>query len=310
MFQSWRLQIREAEQAYQQGRLQEAGVLLCENDLRRFLQGRRLAARIAVALAVRAQRHLAADETSEAWRVFDSVCELGGETDEVVAVRSELMRRAVLQAETRLAAQDVEAARYHLENVSRRELSNDRSLTLQQVVEIFHSAGVAEQQGDFNRAEQQWRAALALRPDIESLQLQKDECLVKWAQCRELVDQLRRAMLCGDWSKTLVVSDQLLEIAPEFALAQTARRRAWRKVESGGSSDEVLKQESLKQDEGLTQTEYRAPDFSATQTEAVAAVQEPQQAMKMLLWVDAVGGYLMFFQDRITFGQAIPGNDV
>ncbi len=54
MIQIWRRQLKQAEQAYKIGRLDEAGRILQQDDLREYLPGKRLGAKVAAQIAERA----------------------------------------------------------------------------------------------------------------------------------------------------------------------------------------------------------------------------------------------------------------
>ena len=56
MFRSWRMQLREAEDAFRSGRLDEAERLISGGDLLQYRPGKQLAAEVAEKLAQRAKR--------------------------------------------------------------------------------------------------------------------------------------------------------------------------------------------------------------------------------------------------------------
>ena len=58
MFQGWRLKLREAEEAADEGQLDEACQLLTQGELRQYLPGKRLSTRVAGLLAQRARRRV------------------------------------------------------------------------------------------------------------------------------------------------------------------------------------------------------------------------------------------------------------
>ena len=65
-FQGWRSQLRETEEAFREGRLEDAAQLVQQGGLNEFLPGKRLAARIAGGLARRARMHLTHGEAERA----------------------------------------------------------------------------------------------------------------------------------------------------------------------------------------------------------------------------------------------------
>ena len=79
MFQGWRFKLREAEEATDQGQLDEACQLLVQSDLRQYLPGKRLSTRVASELAQRARRRVIQGDLSAGWRDLQAAQSLAGD---------------------------------------------------------------------------------------------------------------------------------------------------------------------------------------------------------------------------------------
>src|SRR5437870_4873343 len=117
MFQSWRLELREAEEAFKHGRLDDASRLLSQGELRQYLPGQQLAARVARGMAERARQRVFGGDTAAGWRDLDVAGALGGETNDLLSIRQELANRALNEVANYLAADDPSGALLRLEQL-------------------------------------------------------------------------------------------------------------------------------------------------------------------------------------------------
>jgi hypothetical protein len=311
MFQSWRMKLREAEAALKLGRLDEAGRLLSEGNLREFLPGQQLAAKVAIGMTQRALQQAESGNAAAAWRDLETAKSLGGETEDVRAARQQLVDRTLAEAENYLEADDPANALSRLEQLENRGVVGESLSTLKQIARRMESARNLCRRGKFAEADAQLAAAAALRPDLPVIQQRRDECQEKLRRGRELTEQLHRAMGAAQWSKALALADQLLDLAPDERVARYARQRAWSNV--GARMPESRR---------LALTQYWTPSHVASELAADSAsgaatctaeaepVTRQQIKSRFLLWVDAVGGYLVCLNSEITIGQATPGNGV
>ena len=122
MFQGWRIRLREAEDALGQGRLEEAGRILAADQLRQFLPAQRLSAKVAARMAERARQRVLCGETSAGWRDLEAACRLAGETDELLAVRRELLELCLDDVERWLEAAEPAGALQRIAQLERRRV--------------------------------------------------------------------------------------------------------------------------------------------------------------------------------------------
>ncbi len=293
MFQTWRLKVREAEEALKAGRLNEAHQRLVRDDLLQFLPGKRLAARIASQLAERAQRNAYDADLNAGWRDLAAASEVAGETPELLAARRALAESSMSQAESLLATGDIAGAIAKLEELKHGNHGLPKVETLLQIGKRLQSADHLSRRGKFADAEAQLSAAVALQPTLHCLEVKRALCREKLTKSRELTAELHRAISSSLWTDALSLADELLELAPESQLARDARRRAWAKVGTRLADSYQPKQ-----------TQEWVPSRYARQDHPVAA------GPRFVLWVDGVGGYLVCLADEVVIGQSVDGNGV
>jgi hypothetical protein len=131
--------------------------------------------------------------------------------------------------------------------------------------------------------------------------------------CQRLSAEMHAALAAENWSAVLTAADSLLAIAPQHAAAGQARRRAWKAV-----GMDVTQRHSKRRSPGLVSLALdkaagrggrRSTRRSSRSSEddTVSGNENPQRA---LLWIDAVGGFLVCMDDCIALGQPSPGNAI
>jgi len=310
MYQSWRYKVHEAEEAYKQGRLEQACQLLQRGNLQQYLPGQRLAEQVVCSLADRTRHHVSNGEFQAAWRDFETLASLGNDSEEMNVARDELVNFTLNEIERHILNEELQTGLAKSEKLQQQQVSDDRLTKLQSVARHLQQASTFSLQGEFARADDQLATAEQLLPEIPKIRDRRHNCRDNLIRSRKLTDQLQRALMGEDWDKTLDISDQLLEMSPESQLALDARRRAWQKVGKQQVKSGVAE---------LGETTYwnpqslRTPPVSSTATsyksKSETVVMKESQP-RFLLWVDAVGGFLTCLGQEVTIGQALPDNDV
>ena len=154
MFQSWRLKLREAEKAFEQGRLEEATGLIQSAELEQYLPGRQLTAKIAERMADRARKHFVSGDSSAGWRDLESAKQLGGESDKLIEVRQELVQQALGDAERHLASDNPAAALVSIEKLERRRMDGALVRATKEAARRLESARRLAAHGQFVEAEE------------------------------------------------------------------------------------------------------------------------------------------------------------
>lgn len=326
MFQPWRVNLRQVQTALEQGRLDDAGEALCQGNLREFWPAQRLAARLADALIVRGNRRAESGETAAGWHDLDAALRVGASATIVASLRDTLVTRTLAEVDNYLAAGEPEAAIARLTELNQRDALNRPARESRQIAERLLAARAYARRGKFGEAAETLAAAIALRPELVSLAAARDDYQRKGAEHRLLVQTLHEQLATRDWNRVLEAANAILELAPEEGPARDARRRAWAAVGThlaeslarpAGKSpraapialERFVERGPMNGSDDRLHTPpadgWRSADDSGT-TAAVAAPSGP----RFLLWVDAVGGYLVCQGAEVSLGQPVPGSYV
>jgi hypothetical protein len=171
--------------------------------------------------------------------------------------------------------------------------------TLREVTRRLESARKLSQRGWSAGAEEQLRAAAALRPDLKLIEDLRTQCQERGERSRRLQELLHAAMAACEWAKVLSCANEMLEISPEQFIARHARKRAWAEVG-----------EQIGDSRGLGDTRHwngASAEREASASRAEGAASAARQGPRFMLWIDAVGGYLVCLGDEIVVGQTHPG---
>jgi hypothetical protein len=295
MFQSWRLRLREVEESLRIGRLDEASTMLRDGGLLEYLPAKRLAEKAALLFAERAKRRAAARDLQGGWADLEAALSLSDLPACDVARRC-LIDASLTDTDVLVRNGELAGAASQLDQLEKHAPTHPRVNSLRQVVRSLQSARNLCRHGKFADAEAQFDVAIALRPDLTELVQQRDDCHAKLNRCRDLSEQLYKAMTDSNWQDTLAMADELLVIAPELKLARVARKRAWQKAGAdidvyGNGSTHVL----------------GAPSRKTPNDEELA---DDKPGTRFLLWVDGVGGYLVCLADSVLLGQHVPGSSI
>ncbi len=304
MFQGWRFKLREAEEASDQGQLDEACRLLSEGDLRQYLPGKRLSTKVAGQLAQRARRKVIQGDSAAGWHDLQAASALAGEIGAVMSARQEIIALALGEAESQIENGEPARAIALLENLERHQVRDEPVRWMKEIARRLESARHLALRGKFADAAQQAEAADAIHPKYGFAAQRQREYQEKVERFRVLTEALHRAMAQQQWTEAVGLADQALELAPENQLARDVRRRAWAKVGA-----------QLADSQGLGAirpggTNLAVADQTARQLGHDVALTEPTTGQRFLLWIDGVGGYLVCLSDEVVLGQATPHSTI
>jgi tetratricopeptide (TPR) repeat protein len=297
MLLAWRTQLREAQQACDLGRLDEAAQRVADHKLRQYKPGEDLAKNLAFAFQQRAVRRAEEGNFPGAWHDLARSRELfaGGTAWDDASHR--IAQLALASVERHVEAGDYAEALKKLDTLARHSLATDAVRTSQEVIRRAESAQNLARRGKLSEAEELLAGAVALRPEWRSLQNRLSDLRQNHLRLRHESEALHQAMLAADWNRTLESADALLAIAPEYRLARDARQQAWAQVGAKTADSQPF---------GITQ-HWSQPVNSTI-------VEDPPDDVplgtRFLLWVDGVGGYLVALADEVWLGQAAVGNQV
>lgn len=297
MFLAWRTQLREAQQACEVGRLDEAAQRLSEHQLRQYKPGEEFAHQLASAYLGRVMRRADEGNFAGAWHDLTQARQLAGANEAWQAAHVRLIGGAIVSVEPHLMAGDFALALRRLKALEGDCVPHDVVRASQDAVRRAESAANLIRRGKLLEAEELLAAAVALRPEWRSLADRLVELRTQQAELRQQNEALHNALQNADWNGVVAIADRLLTISPEYRLAREARQKAWAQVGA-----------KVPESQHLAQTIHwpGAPSHDEVATRA------PQTAAgtRFLLWIDAVGGYLVCLAEEIWIGQAAPGNNI
>jgi hypothetical protein len=302
MFPPWRFKLREAQVAFEQGRLEEAAAIAGEPQFKQFLPIQQLLVKIAEQFARRGLERAAAGDLAAGWRDLDAARQLAGDTSEWQQLSQAVADVAIGNIVHHLEAGDFSGASARIEALERRQMPGVSLTSLREVGKRLDSARKLVQRGKFAEATEQLSAAALLRPDLAVLEEKRNLYKERAERSRVLHEQLHAAMGSADWTKVLACASELLELSPENRVAHAARKRAWAEV--GEQIGDSRRLGDTQHWAGSSQRDAPAAPSGAPSTAA------RQQVGRFMLWVDAVGGYLVCLGNEIVIGQSVPGAQV
>ena len=300
MFPPWRFKLKEAQVALEQGRLEEAARAIGELELRQFLPVQQTLAQIADQTARRALERAAAGDVVAGWRDLEEARQLGGESADWLRHQQTVAEVAVNDIVNHLKAGDYSGAVSRIDALDKRKIPGLPLQTLLEVTRRLDSARKLAARSKFAEADEQLAAAAALRPDLELIEQQRQQNRERADRSRALTEQLHAAMAASEWTKVLAIATEIIEVAPEHRVARDARKRAWAEVG-----------ERIGDSRRMGETHHWTGTPASNHVASVSGPESPvKRAPRFMLWIDAVGGYLVCLGDEVTIGQAVPSNRV
>jgi hypothetical protein len=328
----WRIVLRQAEEAARAGRYDEALGLASRADVADHRNAVQLRGRLTQELVARAARRGAADDLAGAIEDLQLAERMGAPPDSLAAARLSLADQVAGEIRGVLEAGEPARVLERIESLARHKIGGPALRRCREVAEAWQAAQDEAQRGEFGRAHDQLdraerlaagtaQGALgAVRRDIEGRQ--------KAATPR--VEALYAALAAGAMPAILAAAEAVLESVPEHPAARQARTRAWQQIAAIGPS-------AAWPNRG-TRVPQAAPAAPPTpfpaDPEAMAPVAWMNAAPRngagagpgpgpaggparplaragqngpggrFLLWVDAVGGYLVCMDDQVVLGRA------
>lgn len=310
--------------AWQSGRFDEAGELLTAESLRDFLPAKRLARDVAGKMVERANVRFARGDSSAGWHDLQQADRLGGQAEAISQLRMQYAERALDEARSYVLANQPTAALALLDKLGRRGLGDERTRMLRQLAQLLQEAEravahghFAEASGVMTRAKELAKSQVAGKSTMDDianrLSDEAQRLMDRGNDCQRLTADMHAALAAENWGAVLTAADGLLAIAPQHAAAGQARRRAWKAVGMDvtqlHSPRRPAGHVSLNLDNVVGRGGRRSTRGGSRSNEddTVAGNEHPQRA---LLWIDAVGGFLVCTDDVIVLGQPSPGNTI
>lgn len=320
MFPTWRLKLREVQVAVDSQRYEEAIALLERGTLGEYLPAKKLAQDVAGKMVARAKERFSRGDSAAGWQDLLVAERLGGQGAAVGQVRDAYVATALAEVRRYLASGQPAPALARLAKLHRRGLSGEAGRMLDQIAHSMHDAQVAAQHGRFAEASAALERAQGLAADrkcgegtmeiARQLEVQARQVATQQAEGQRLSAELHARLTEQDWSAVLAAAEAVLAIAPQHEAARQARRRAWQAVgmdvtrvhERGRPGGQV----SLDWNRAAARGGRRStrPGVRSSEVETKLGSEQPQRA---LLWIDAVGGFLVCLDEQVVIGQPSSG---
>jgi hypothetical protein len=324
MFPTWRLRLWEARAACRNGRYDEASRVLADEKLREFFPAKQLAQQVAGKMLERAGNRFALGDSVAGWRDLNVADRLGGQGEAIHQLRHSYEEQSLREVRRCMAAGQPGPALARLEKLRQRGLANELVRNCQQVATLMQEADGWATRGHFTEAIAaiDRAAAVAGLPPKEpgimdevaaQLRAERERLQAAAGDCQRLSAEMHAALTAENWSAALSAADALLAIAPQHVAAGQARRRAWKAVGMDVTRVAQPWKQSARLPVSLVQQASRLlprstrPTSRSSEVDTVAGKEHPQRA---LLWVDAVGGFLVCLDDAVTIGQPSPGDAI
>ena len=270
------LTLRQAQEALQSGRLEEAYRLLRQPDVQGHKGASPLLKEVAEGFVRRGEQHLRHDNPAAAWGDLLKAEQVGGTDDGAARLRQALTRLGLAEVRQLLEAGEPSRAADAIGRLNRGATPPAEVQLLEEVARGWVLARELAGRGEYALALETVERIRRLLPrPLGSLERFWGELTERRPAFSRLLVQLHEAANEQRWRDVVGLAEQVLALAPQHAEARKARARAWKAIEP-------------------------APAVPS------AAAEEPVLSPRFLLWVDGAGGYLVCLGRRVTLGQAAP----
>ena len=316
MLGQWRVALKQAEDAAQAGRIDEALALALRPDVVDSRQMVRLRDRLGLDLVARGSRRAEADDLAGAIEDLGRAETLNVAPDILAKTRLTLADRVAAEVRTTLDAGEPAHAIERIDALARHKISNPALRRSRELAEAWRQALDESRRGEFARAFDGLDRATRLAGDAPPLALAAARLDVESRRKAALpaVDRLYAALGAGKWGETLAAADAVIEVVPEHPAARQARARAWQQIAAippgSATFPTSTSGRSAAVDFVTAPASSPSPPPLPIPPPVVAFVEAapPRVATgpsgRFLLWVDAVGGYLVCLDDSVVLGRA------
>jgi len=297
--------------------------VLADESLREFLPAKRLARDVAGKIVERARDRFALGDSVAGWKDLLTADRLGGANEGIDKLKHEYSDSALRDAQKYLAAGEPASALLRLEKLKKRGLVDEPTRTCIQVAQLMQESAKLAAHGHFAEAAAPIRRAQHLAELDDSagimngvaahLASEAERLESAAGSCERLNGEMHSALAAENWSAVLTAADALLALAPQHSAAAQARRRAWKAV--GMDVTQLYTGRlprgpvALAVDKGDARR-ARPSTRPASRSSEVDTVAGNEQTQRALLWVDAVGGFLVCLDESIVIGQPSPSESI
>lgn len=338
----WRIVLRQAEEAARAGRFDEALALASRPDVADHHHAVQLRNRLALDLMARAGRRGEADDLAGAIDDLTLAEKLGAAPDALAAARLRLADLVAAEVRADLDAGEPARVVERIDGLARHKISGPSLRRTREVAEAWQASQDEARRGEFGRAHEQLDRAERLATGASgaapppALAASRRDVEAKQKAATPRVEALYAALEKGPMAELLNAAEAVLEVVPEHPAARQARTRAWQQIAAIGPSSATLPGRGGRVPQAAppapaepagpaAEPAPQAGRAAATFPPEVAPivwlspVQKPAAAPpprplaraaeagprgRFLMWVDAVGGYLVCLDDEVVLGRA------
>jgi hypothetical protein len=281
------LTLRQAQEALQHGRLDEAQRLLSLPVALGHRKAGPLLVQLAQGFIDRGERLLGNDDAEGAWRDLLTAEQLQTADRSADRLRQALTRLGVAELRALFQSGDLRRANEVIARLRGRGVRSSEFQVLEDAVRGWGEARDLADRGEFTLAldalGRLGRLILGPLPHLDAFSVDLEKRRQDFAG---LLAQLHTALAESRWPEVVELAEAVLALAPHHAEARKARTRAWKAIEP-------------------VTVPFRPAASESGVAEPVEndAGAEPNST-RYLLWIDGVGGYLICLGGRLTFGQA------
>jgi tetratricopeptide (TPR) repeat protein len=274
------LALRQAQEALQSGRLEEAQRFLAQPGAQGHKRGHELLRNLARALAERGEGHRRRGDQPAAWNDLLRA-EQAGTADELVQnLRKALNDQGLADVHRLLDAGEAARAGEAIGHLRERGARLADLDPLEEAAKEWARARELADRGEFAQALQALERARRLLPGNRALEGYHRQVKEREQAFPNALVQLHGAAREQRWQDVLRDTERVLALAPNQPEARKLRGQAWKSLEPV--------------------TELTTP----ARPEIAPAAGKPSD--QYLLWIDGVGGFLVCLGNKVTFGQATP----
>lgn len=309
MLGQWRIVLRQAEESAKAGRLDEALSLAGRPDVAEYRQAVALRGRLVLELIARARRRAEADDVLGGVADLDLAERHGAAPDVLAAARLRLADLLADEVRSSLVAGDPARVLERTDALARHHISGPSLRRAREAAEAWQKALDELRRGEFGLAREGLDRAERLAGDKagDAMTACRREIDAKQKASTPAVERLYEALRGSDWPVTLAAADAVLDLIPEHPAAKQARARAWCQIGALSPAASLprrpLGSSVLIIDE---KTEPPPPPAAPAPPRTPARPAKNASGERILLWADAVGGYLILMGDEIVLGRAGP----
>jgi hypothetical protein len=332
MLGQWRIVLRQAEEAARAGRFDEALALASRPDVADHRNAVQLRGRLTQELVARAVRRCLADDLDGAIADLQLGERMGAAPDTLAAARLSLADHVAGEVRAALEAGEPARVLERLDHLARHKIGGPALRRCREVAEAWQAAQDEVRRGEFGRAHDQLDRAERLAAGVAEagLAATRRDLEARHKAVTPKVEALYAALASGPMPAILAAAEAVLETVPEHPAARQARTRAWQQIAAINPSaawpnrGARVPQAQAPSDPASLESELvpreappiawinaapKRPDPRSAPARPLARAGENGPGGRFLLWVDAVGGYLVCMGDQIILGRAGADSD-